>query len=121
MKKKTPLEPVIVHRCFVCGMKEKDVVPCNNKICNKAYHLKCLQMSEWPEGNKFICPWHNCNICSKLTIRCCVKCVSSFCPSHSEGNIRYDNILGFVCSIHDPTKISNEEPIKLRKKKIQKQ
>lgn len=49
-----------------------------------------------------MCQWHNCNICSKRTIRCCVRCVNSFCPPHSEGNVRYDKLLGFVCAEHDP-------------------
>ncbi|KAJ8980552.1 hypothetical protein NQ317_001059 [Molorchus minor] len=101
LRRKKVIEPIILPPCFVCGRKG-NVGSCNNKVCNKAYHLKCLTMTHWPEGNKFVCPWHSCNICSKRTIRCCIKCISSFCPSHSEGNIRYDNLLGFVCQIHDP-------------------
>lgn len=122
-KKKKPVEQAILPPCFICQRKGTNVGLCNNKVCNKAYHLRCLNMLEWPEGkilfflhflsllfylcfvfvgNTFICPRHNCNICEKRTIRCCVKCVNSFCPSHSDGNIRYDNLLGFVCSSHDP-------------------
>nr|XP_023029170.1 uncharacterized protein LOC111517303 [Leptinotarsa decemlineata]XP_023029171.1 uncharacterized protein LOC111517303 [Leptinotarsa decemlineata]XP_023029172.1 uncharacterized protein LOC111517303 [Leptinotarsa decemlineata] len=114
-KKKEPVKPLALPPCFICGRKG-NVGPCNNKICNKAYHLKCLKMTEWPEGNKFVCPWHNCKICSKRTIRCCVKCINSYCPSHSEGNVRYDNLLGFVCTNHDPTKSQNEQ-VPLRKKR----
>lgn len=123
VKKKVPTEPVVLPPCFVCGKKGL-VITCNNKVCNKTYHIKCLNTVEPIEGkstflynifltenklffplflgNKFTCPWHNCNVCSKRTIRCCVRCTNSYCPSHSDGNIRYDNLLGFVCTTHDP-------------------
>ncbi|KAG5889203.1 hypothetical protein JTB14_033281 [Gonioctena quinquepunctata] len=114
-KKKEPEKPLALPPCFICRRKG-NVGACNNKICNKAYHLKCLKMTEWPEGNKFVCPWHNCKICSKRTIRCCVKCINSFCPSHSEGSIRYDNLLGFVCTKHDPSNSQCEQAL-VRKKR----
>lgn len=94
---------------------------CHNKVCNNYYHLECVALREWPDGTirfflylniffnelyvflgKWICPWHNCNICAKRTIRCCVKCLNSYCPEHSEGYIRHDRALGFVCFEHDP-------------------
>lgn len=98
---------------------------CHNKICNNYYHLKCVALREWPDGNSFciinlmgfciicifigkwVCPWHNCNICGKRTIRCCVKCLNSYCPAHSEGFIRHDRLLGFICFEHDPVSIRN--------------
>ncbi|XP_044272222.1 histone-lysine N-methyltransferase NSD3 [Tribolium madens] len=107
-KKKTP-PPEIVDNdnpCFICG-KQGDVAACNNKICTKYYHLACVGLEAWPEGGKWVCQWHNCNICTKRTIRCCVKCINSYCPSHSDGNVRYDKLLGFICSDHDPSKESN--------------
>lgn len=109
--------PISDSPCFVCG-EHGDVGSCHNKNCNKFYHLKCVDLTVWPEGEfknlrnilfivtyyvgKWICSWHSCNVCSKRTIRCCVKCINSFCPVHSEGNIRHDNLMGFVCSKHDP-------------------
>lgn len=24
---------------------------CHNKVCNKFYHLKCVDLDVWPEGN----------------------------------------------------------------------
>ncbi|KAJ8920113.1 hypothetical protein NQ315_011769 [Exocentrus adspersus] len=106
IRKPKPAEPVVLPPCFICG-KGEAVICCNNKVCNKAYHQTCLSTMEQTEGNKFICPWHNCNVCSKRTIRCCVKCINSYCPSHSDANIRYDHLLGFVCTSHDPTIPSN--------------
>ncbi|CAH1155865.1 unnamed protein product [Phaedon cochleariae] len=116
-KKKEPVKPLALPPCFICK-RRGDVGACNNKMCNKAYHLKCLNLTEWPEGSKFACPWHNCNTCSKRTIRCCVKCLNSFCPTHSEGNVRYDNLLGFVCNYHDPSKPGNEKISSRKKHKV---
>lgn len=46
----TPQVPVINNEpCFVCG-KCDNVVACQNKICNKYYHLKCVNLESWPEG-----------------------------------------------------------------------
>ncbi|XP_018579140.1 uncharacterized protein LOC108917152 isoform X2 [Anoplophora glabripennis] len=116
VKKKVPVEPVVLPPCFICGKKGL-VISCNNKVCNKTYHQECLKTTEQVEGNKFICPWHNCSVCSKRTIRCCVKCINSYCPSHSDGNIRYDNLLGFVCTTHDPTTLPNDvQPVYKRRK-----
>ncbi|KAK9880140.1 hypothetical protein WA026_008655 [Henosepilachna vigintioctopunctata] len=86
--------------CFVCG-KNGDVGICSTKSCRKSYHLKCVQLEFWPDG-KWSCPSHSCNICSRRTTRSCVQCTNSFCPVHSNGNVRYDSQLGFVCSEHDP-------------------
>lgn len=45
-----PQVPVVDNvPCFVCGI-QGNVAPCNNKICNKYYHLHCLNMEIWPEG-----------------------------------------------------------------------
>ncbi|CAH0555529.1 unnamed protein product [Brassicogethes aeneus] len=103
LKATKPVNVVNKNPCFICGKKGL-VEACNNKICTKSYHLKCVKLDAWPDGNKFICPWHNCKVCTKRTIRCCVQCINSYCPQHSEGNIRHDNLLGFICSDHDPTK-----------------
>ncbi|KAF5304180.1 hypothetical protein FQR65_LT08074 [Abscondita terminalis] len=104
-KKKKSLAPEVLKNegpCFICG-KNGEVGSCHNKICTKFYHLECVNLESWPEG-KWVCPWHNCNVCTKRTIRCCVKCTNSYCPVHSEGNVRYDKLLGFVCFEHDSTK-----------------
>ncbi|XP_072378202.1 uncharacterized protein [Diabrotica undecimpunctata] len=106
-KKKEPEKPMELPPCYICQRKGR-VSLCNNKICNKAYHLRCLKLKERPDSKKFVCPWHYCNVCSKRTIRCCVKCLNSFCPSHSEGNVRYDNLMGFVCHTHDPTNATSQ-------------
>ncbi|KRT86397.1 PHD finger motif containing protein [Oryctes borbonicus] len=100
-------EPVNNKPCFICG-EMGEVMPCNNKICTKSYHLQCVNLETWPDS-KWACPWHNCKICTKRTIRCCVKCINSYCPVHSDGNIRYDKLLGFVCSEHDPNKTNTQE------------
>ncbi|KAL3268102.1 hypothetical protein HHI36_007229 [Cryptolaemus montrouzieri] len=104
-KKKEP-EPhqqvIEEYPCFVCG-KDGGVRICTNKSCSKSYHLKCVQLESLPEG-KWNCPSHSCNICSRRTTRSCTKCINSFCPSHSEGQIRYDNVLGYICKQHDPTR-----------------
>ncbi|KAK4875319.1 hypothetical protein RN001_011741 [Aquatica leii] len=107
-KKKVLVSEVLKNDgpCFLCG-KEGEVGPCHNKICTKFYHLQCVNLESWPEG-KWVCPWHSCNVCSKRTIRCCVRCTNSYCPVHSEGNVRYDKLLGFVCSEHDATKEAQE-------------
>lgn len=51
VKKSLAPEP-IAPPCFVCGKKNSNVT-CNNKFCNKGYHLKCLELTEMPDG-KFI-------------------------------------------------------------------
>lgn len=51
IKKSLAPEP-IAPPCFVCG-KKKSNVTCNNKFCNKGYHLKCLELTEMPDG-KFL-------------------------------------------------------------------
>ncbi|XP_066151969.1 uncharacterized protein NSD isoform X2 [Euwallacea fornicatus] len=99
-----------VPPCFLCGRKHSEII-CTNKVCNKGYHLRCLELSDVPEVTKYLCPRHNCNICSHRTIRCCVKCTNSFCPSHSELNVRYDKFLGFVCRLHDPGISSTNEQL----------
>ncbi|XP_018319115.1 uncharacterized protein LOC108732676 isoform X2 [Agrilus planipennis] len=113
-KKKTISSPTTVtindNVCFVCE-KSGEVRGCCYKVCNKFYHLKCVSLQYWPEGNKWFCPSHNCNICGKRTIRCCYKCINSYCPSHAEGNVRYDRMLGFVCSDHDPARTLEEKPL----------
>lgn len=35
--------------CFIRG-QTGEVVACQNKICNKFYHLKCVDLEVWPEG-----------------------------------------------------------------------
>ncbi|KAI4461952.1 set domain protein [Holotrichia oblita] len=110
-KKNSPApEPVSNKPCFVCG-ETGEVSVCNNKICTKSYHLRCVNLETLPDS-KWVCPWHSCTICTKRTIRCCVKCIKSYCPVHSDGNIRYDKLLGFVCAEHDPNK-ANTPQIKL--------
>ncbi|XP_030759149.1 uncharacterized protein LOC115884634 isoform X2 [Sitophilus oryzae] len=107
IKKKSVSAPTMPS-CFLCkGRSQSDLI-CNNKACNKGYHLKCLKLEEMPEVTKFVCPRHNCNICSNRTIRCCVKCINSFCPSHAESNVRHDKFLGFVCRSHDPGLASHQ-------------
>ncbi|GJQ75891.1 putative histone-lysine N-methyltransferase [Trypoxylus dichotomus] len=100
-------QPVNNKPCFICGVTG-EVIPCNNKICTKSYHLQCVNLETWPD-NKWACPWHNCKVCTKRTIRCCVKCINSYCPVHSDGYIRYDRLLGFVCFEHDPNKAHTPE------------
>ncbi|KAL1490292.1 hypothetical protein ABEB36_013009 [Hypothenemus hampei] len=119
VKKQVPERTTIVDLplCFVCN-KKNSVVVCSNKFCNKAYHLDCLDLKQMPSDvHKFVCSRHNCNICSHRTIRCCVKCINSFCPSHSAGNVRYDDNLGFICWLHDPVLLSKNKPIKVIKSK----
>ncbi|XP_022903665.2 histone-lysine N-methyltransferase NSD2 [Onthophagus taurus] len=102
--KKRHLESIqsTVKKCFVCGLIDEDLKLCDNKSCLNYYHLKCVGLENWPENNrKWICPWHTCTICTQRTIRCCTKCLNSYCPKHSEGNIRHDDKNGFVCSMHD--------------------
>lgn len=50
LKKKEPVKVIVLPPCFIC-QKKGNVGLCNNKICNKAYHLRCLKLDEWPEGN----------------------------------------------------------------------
>lgn len=52
-KKKKPPKPVALPPCFVCKRKGK-VIICDNKVCNKAYHAKCLKEDERPNGTNFI-------------------------------------------------------------------
>ncbi|XP_044753544.1 uncharacterized protein LOC123312969 [Coccinella septempunctata] len=94
-----PDDAIIKDSCFVCG-KGGDVGRCSNKTCFRSYHLECVQLDSWPNG-KWNCPSHSCNICSKRTSRICVLCNNSYCPFHSNGNIRHDDSLGFLCSEHD--------------------
>nr|CAH7733445.1 unnamed protein product [Callosobruchus chinensis] len=100
-KKKKLAKPVVSQPCFICSRTD-DVITCNNKMCNKAYHTKCLKLDiNNFDASRFVCPWHNCDICSKRTIRCCLKCIRSYCPQHSDGRIRHDGTAGYVCYKHD--------------------
>ncbi|CAH1969553.1 unnamed protein product [Acanthoscelides obtectus] len=110
-KKRKLTEPVVSQPCFICNKKD-NVFTCNNKICNKAYHLKCLKLdADNFDASRFICPWHSCDICSKRTIRCCVKCIRSYCPQHSDGKISHYSTVGFVCFKHDRMRYSRKDNI----------
>ncbi|XP_075224627.1 nuclear receptor binding SET domain protein isoform X2 [Lycorma delicatula] len=85
--------------CFMCG-EGGELLLCDSKACPKGYHLSCLKRTKWPQG-KWLCPWHQCNVCSKGRVKRCTYCVNSYCPNHVDGNIRLDDILGLVCSKHD--------------------
>ncbi|XP_060527554.1 histone-lysine N-methyltransferase NSD2 isoform X2 [Cylas formicarius] len=106
-RKKTESPIPVLPACFICG-KDKSDLACRHKSCDKAYHLDCLDLTNRTEGSRFICPRHNCNMCAKRTMRFCVKCINSYCPSHSDGNVRYDKLLGFICKFHDPKKVISE-------------
>ncbi|VEN39926.1 unnamed protein product [Callosobruchus maculatus] len=100
-KQKKLVEPVVSQPCFICS-RTGNVITCNNKMCNKVYHKKCLKLDiNNFDASRFVCPWHNCDICSKRTIRCCVKCIRSYCPQHSDGRIRHDGTAGYICYKHD--------------------
>ncbi|XP_076253540.1 nuclear receptor binding SET domain protein [Rhynchophorus ferrugineus] len=116
LKKKSVL-PQAAPSCFICNQEDANII-CNNKACNKGYHRKCLNLNYTSDASKFICPRHNCNICSNRTIRCCVKCTNSFCPTHAETNVRHDKFLGFVCRVHDPekTEIGTLKSVKKRRR-----
>lgn len=99
--------------CFICG-EGGELLLCDSKDCPKGYHLSCLKRTKWPQG-KWLCPWHQCNICNKGKVKRCTFCVNSFCPNHVEGNIRLDDNLGLVCSKHD-NKAEVKETIQGNKK-----
>ncbi|GLV35862.1 Nuclear receptor binding SET domain protein [Carabus blaptoides fortunei] len=104
------VKPAETVTCFVCS--EPDAVQqCDRDACHKCYHLHCVDLECPPEG-KWLCPWHSCNVCTKRTTRCCYTCINSYCPLHSEGNIRYDRVKGFICTQHDTkeneSSVSNE-------------
>ncbi|XP_017768211.1 PREDICTED: uncharacterized protein LOC108556555 [Nicrophorus vespilloides] len=99
----SPVEsPVEEEPCFECGETGLgETYPCHSKLCTKFYHPKCVNL-ETKMHSKWTCPWHNCNMCSKRTIRCCLFCTNSYCPLHCEGKMRHDRMLGYVCFSHDP-------------------
>lgn len=51
----TPSEtvPVSENVCFICK-KIGEVSSCQNKMCNKFYHLKCVNLHSWPDGEYFL-------------------------------------------------------------------
>ncbi|KAH1021330.1 hypothetical protein HUJ04_010860 [Dendroctonus ponderosae] len=99
-KSAAPIE-VWVPPCFVCGGRDSNIT-CNSNLCQKSYHLRCLDLQTMPKGEKYTCPRHNCKVCFHRTNRCCVLCLNSYCAYHANGHIRYDRLMGFVCYDHDP-------------------
>ena len=75
---------------------------------NRVYHLKCLNLSEIPEGD-FSCRWHNCDTCNKFTyehfekvVLCCRACPTNYCfkgscvPSSVLQRIKDPNLAHFA-------------------------
>ena len=67
--------------CFECGCSG-DLFVCD--VCPKVYHLQCSGLKS-PDDD-FICPWHQCNQCSKdlMTLGpsfSCMCCSQSHCLS----------------------------------------
>lgn len=111
-KNKSPIPPSIeTLPCFICNTAG-DVFKCSNKTCLKWYHQGCVGLESWPGESKWVCPCHNCNICTKRTVRSCIYCTNSFCPLHADGNISHCSDKGFICSEHNvknPSKLSNQK------------
>ncbi|CAG2056195.1 unnamed protein product [Timema podura] len=87
-----------VEECFLCG-KSGDLIDCYNKTCPKSYHLECVDLKK-PPKERWICPWHCCDICEKRTSQRCSICTSAFCPAHSDGNLHFDSNQSLVCNKH---------------------
>ena len=63
--------------CFHCGEPGR-LIMCDRAKCPKAYHVGCLDLDKPPSG-RFICPWHNCSICWKPSVKLCNFCPHSVC------------------------------------------
>nr|CAD7433446.1 unnamed protein product [Timema monikensis] len=87
-----------VEECFLCG-KSGDLIDCCNKTCPKSYHLECVDLKK-PPKERWICPWHCCDVCEKRTSQRCSICTSAFCLAHSDGNLHFDSNQLLVCNKH---------------------
>ncbi|XP_055361927.1 histone-lysine N-methyltransferase NSD2 isoform X2 [Betta splendens] len=86
--------------CFRCG-DGGQLVLCGKKMCTKAYHLSCLNLTKRPFG-RWDCPWHHCDICGKTSDAFCQLCPNSFCKAHQEGALRPWPHTGQLCCLeHD--------------------
>ncbi|XP_005102412.1 histone-lysine N-methyltransferase NSD2 [Aplysia californica] len=86
-KRKKKLDPRKEHEddCFRCG-EGGELVMCDKGNCPKVYHLQCLKLTKPPSG-KWLCPWHHCDDCGKLSTSRCSECPNSYCAVHTQGNI----------------------------------
>nr|XP_019961854.1 PREDICTED: histone-lysine N-methyltransferase NSD2-like isoform X1 [Paralichthys olivaceus] len=83
--------------CFRCG-DGGQLVLCGKKICTKAYHLSCLNLTKRPFG-RWDCPWHHCDVCGKNSDAFCQLCPNSFCKAHQEGALRPWPPTGQLCCL----------------------
>ncbi|KAI4803676.1 hypothetical protein KUCAC02_025337 [Chaenocephalus aceratus] len=81
--------------CFRCG-DGGQLVLCGKKMCSKAYHLTCLNLTKRPFG-RWDCPWHHCDVCGKTSEAFCQLCPNSFCKAHQEGALRTWPPTGQMC------------------------
>eukprot|EP00268_Persea_americana_P064432 TRINITY_DN847_c5_g1_i2.p1 TRINITY_DN847_c5_g1~~TRINITY_DN847_c5_g1_i2.p1 ORF type:complete len:616 (-),score=122.75 TRINITY_DN847_c5_g1_i2:831-2678(-) len=98
MKKGKKKEEVAEDYCFVC----KDgglLIVCEHGGCCKAYHPECVgQDSTILETNeRWICGWHGCFICHKVSKYQCFCCPISICKVciNSAAFVRFKKKKGF--------------------------
>ncbi|XP_043940254.1 histone-lysine N-methyltransferase NSD3 [Protopterus annectens] len=100
-KVKTEQKHLNEDYCFLCG-DGGELVMCDKKVCPKAYHLSCLNLTKPPFG-KWECPWHQCNVCANPAVSVCEFCPSSFCKDHEKGALVASALDGRLCCCeHDP-------------------
>lgn len=85
--------------CFTCG-NGGELLLCDDATCPKAYHLSCLGLTKHPAGG-WVCPWHQCSVCSATKVQRCTLCINSYCSEHAEGNISLNRNHGLLCFSHN--------------------
>ncbi|XP_014272236.1 histone-lysine N-methyltransferase NSD3 isoform X1 [Halyomorpha halys] len=85
--------------CFTCG-NGGELLLCDDATCPKAYHLSCLGLTKHPAGG-WVCPWHQCSVCSATKVQRCTLCINSYCSEHAEGNISLSRNHGLLCFSHN--------------------
>lgn len=87
--------------CFLCR-DFGDLVVCDREDCLRVYHLKCLKLTQVPDGT-WECPIHVCATCkeriSPSDVFPCLLCGSSYCKSHQQDiSSRQNSVSALLCN-----------------------
>ncbi|XP_076140069.1 histone-lysine N-methyltransferase NSD3 isoform X2 [Alosa pseudoharengus] len=101
------------YRCFCCG-EGGELVMCDRKDCPKAYHVLCLNLTTPPYG-RWECPWHQCDVCQRVSSVFCDFCPTSFCRDHERGGLVPSALQGRpCCPKHNPQRPLDEGHAKVK-------